>query len=455
MLLLRAIAAQGRQPAGIPPFNVHRFVLPRMKKKSVSPLLVLGSAFLVCATSPLQAFYEFGRGELILSTTATSTYDSRVNGGMNEDDDLIFSVFPEFRYIRDAAQIKLDGSAGVRVNRYLDYDQYDSEDIHTNLLVRFPPDIGPRVSGLARLAYNESVDINYDVNERISSETFLAQGDATIVTGLKTSVNLSAIFTDMDRDIYGTMEHLNLNAGFNYRDFLGGSTLSLRYRRLEASTMGTLSMNEIDQSSDTYTLSFSRPVFGEVRGSISYGYRILRRDASETFIGETDDNGSVFTAGLEGPFLPRSKFPKLTSAIYFSYQRAETPGINDVGGNRIAGRLSLRWQARETTQLAINAERNQVLSVNNLTTENNRLYLSLNQDIGHFVKAFATVGYETRDYRGLTRNDDVYVASIGASYRATRAWTMSANYRFRDSQSTLSLADYTRHLVSVSANYTF
>ncbi len=426
-----------------------------MKIKSASTLLVLGSAFLVSASSTLHAFYEFGRGELLLSTTASATYDSRVNGGLNSEDDLIFSIYPEFRYLRDAAQIKLEGSAGVRVNRYLDYGEYDSEDIRTNLVVRFPPDIGPRVSGVARLAYNESVDINYDVNERISTDTFLAHGEATIVTGLKTSVDLSAIFTDTDRDIYGTMEHLNLNAGFNYRNFLGGSVASLRYRRLEASTQRTFSATEIDQNSDTFTVAFSRPVFGDVRGSISYGYRILRRDAAETTVRETEDNGSIFTVGLEGPFLPRSKFPKLTSGLYFSYQRAETPGVNDVGGNRIAGRLNIRWQARETTQIGINAERNQVLSVNNLTTESTRIYLNLDQDIGHFVKGFARLGYEERDYRGLTRNDDVYIASIGASYRATRAWTMSGNYRFRDSHSTLSLADYARHLVTISANYTF
>jgi hypothetical protein len=49
----------------------------------------------------------------------------------------------------------------------------------------------------------------------------------------------------------------------------------------------------------------------------------------------------------------------------------------------------------------------------------------------------------------------VYLLQAAAHYRITSAWSAGANYRLRDSQSSVPVADYARHVVSVEATYTF
>ena len=429
------------------------FRVPRILTITMKPLLALLGLFLLAA-SPGFGFADFARGEFLLSTTGNVTYDSRVNGGYNGDDDLIFGLRPEIRYSRPTAQIKLEGNAGVQFNRYLDHTDYNSDDAHANLRLVIPPDIGPRVSGVAEIGYNEQNDLNYDVNQRLYSKIFRAALNGNVATGLKTSIDAGGTFLHIDRDTYGVLNQRDGTLGFTYRDFLGGTDFGLHYRRLEASTAETTFSPEIDQNSDTYSLTLSHPIYSDIRGSFTYGYRILHRAGWEDN-GDTELSGSMFSLGIDGPFLPASRFPKLKSSASISYARADTPGVNDSGGNRFTGHVGLEWQARPETRLSINASRTLELSYDNRTAQTNSLYLGVHQDVGHFIELVGTAGYEHRDYPGAARNDDVYVASIGANYQATKAWSVSANYRLRDSESNLWTANYVRHLVSVAATYTF
>lgn len=426
--------------------------LYRMKNPIV---FVAGGFFLALISSPSLVLADTPAGELLVSTIGSVTYDSRVDGGFDTSDDYIFSLQPLVHYRRDAAQIKLDAEAGVRFNRYVDHTQYDSDDIVSHVDLIFPPELGPRISGNLGFSYDENTTVNYDVNQRLHSKTLIAKARAVFVTGLKTDLTFDGIYTRMNRDTYGVLDHRNANLAFNYKDFLWRSDFSLQYRRLEARTERTLNNAEIDQSSDTITAVFSRPIYDEVKGSISYGYRFLHRATDETASHERQDNGSVLTLGLRGPFLPHVLFPKLDSILTVSYQKAETPGVNDTSGRRITGHLGLIWHAREMTTVSLRFDRSMQLSVNNFTTDTTRTYLDLEQKIGHFISGTASVGYEYNQYRPSLRNDDVYVVSIGGRYQATKAWRLGANYLFRDSQSSSYFSNYSRHVVSAYAAYTF
>lgn len=419
-------------------------------------LIVLASTALA---APLTAFgfAEFARGEALLSTTARATYDSRVFGGTSPADDIIFTLDPRLIYRREAGMVKLEGILGTRINRYYDFSELDSEDLVTSLRLHLPPQASSLASGSFLASYDEHTDVNYDVNRRVREKTFLTRMNADLPLGLKTAVLLGGSFQKDQRNQFSDRELMEGMAGFRYADFLGGSTLDLKYRRLEVETTGG---NEwgipLDQSSDIYSATLSRPLYHEVRGSVTYGYRQLQRSRTEVPGDRSiDDGGSLFSVGIEGPFLPTSMFPKVESSLSLGYQEAETPGINDTGGSRFFGAMDLRWQARERTRLTFNARRALELSVNDLTVETTSARIGVNQQIGNFMTGSLAAGYEQRDYRTWGRQDDAMIFESGLHYRITKTWSASAEYRLRATDSDNPGADYSRHLVFASVNYTF
>lgn len=427
-----------------------------MKTPQLIPCLV---AAMLSASSAF-GFAEFARGGLVLSTTARASYDSRMFGGLGPADDYIFTLDPRLIYRREAGLLKLEASAGVRVNRYVEYDELNSEDLVTSFKLRLPPEGPSLASGSFESTYDEHSEVNYDVNARIREKTFYNRLSADIPMGLKTALLLGGSYRDDQRNTFSDQRTWDGSAGFRYQNFLGGSAFDVRYRRLDVESSGDNELGiPLNQKSDLYSATFSRPLYRDVRGSITYGYRILNRSEAEVLTGlDHRSEGSTFALGLNGPFLPQSIFPKMDSSVSLGYQKNETPGINDTSSSRFIGSLNLGWNPRERTRLFFDARRATELSINDLTVETTGFNVGINQVIGDFTNASFSVGYENREYQTidlLGREDDVYLLQTGARYRITSAWSAAANYRLRDSQSTEEVADYARHLVSVEATYTF
>lgn len=418
--------------------------------------LLLLTATTALSTASAFGFAQFARGEALLSTTARALYDSRVFGGANGGDDYVFTLEPRLIYRREAGQLKLDSSLGARVNRYVEFNELDSEDFLASLRLRLPPEGSTVASGAFETSYDEHTDVNYDVNARVREKTFLSRANALIPTGLKTSVVLAGGFRSDQRNQFSDREAWDGSAGFRYGDFLGGSAFELSYRRLEVeSTGGNPWAIPLDQQSDLYSATFTRPLYHDVRASLSYGYRVLHRSRAEVAGTENRSSGSIISVRLDGPFLPESIFPKIESSLMLGYQEAETPGINDRGGSRFIGAASVAWHARERTRLFLQARRSLELSINDLTVETTILEVGATQSIGNFLQTSASVGHEERDYRSVGRSDRAFTASLGATYRITKAWSAQAHYRVRASESDATFADYARHVAYVSANYTF
>jgi hypothetical protein len=429
-----------------------------------TPQLILCLAAAILSGSTALGFAEFARGGLLLSTSARAAYDSRMFGGLGAADDYIFTLHPRLIYRRDAGQIKLDATAGVRIVRYVDFNELDSEDLVTSLELRLPESGASRASGSFISRYDEHSEVNYDVNYRIREKTFSNRIDADIPIGLKTVVLLGASHRDEQRNIFSDQETWNGTVGFRYRDFLGGSAFDVRYRHYEIETTGENPWGvPLNQDSDSYSATFSRPIYGAARGSITYGYRILNRSEAEAATGlDPTSEGSMFSLGLHGPFLPESVFPKVETSLSLGYEKNETPGINDSSSNRFVGSVHIGWNARERTRVLFNARRAVELSVDDLSVEMTRVSLGLDQSVGDFTNATLSIGYEQREYDSVnttsstfTRDDDIMFLQAGARYRITKTWSAGANYYLRDTQSNNAIADYVRHLVSVDATYTF
>lgn len=418
--------------------------------------ILLLAATAALGSSLAHGFAQFARGEALLSTTAMARYDSRVFGGTNPADDYIFTLDPRLIYRREAGILKLDSSFGVRFNRYLDFQEMNSEDLLASLRLTLPPQSSPIPRGSFELSYNENTDVNYDVNTRVREKNFLAALDASMPMSLKTSLLAGGSFRNEERNRFSDRESWSGNLGFRYGNFLGGSTFDLRYRRLEVESSGGNAWSvPLNQQSDIYSATFTRPLYHDIRGSFSYSYRVLNRSRSEVFGGDRRSDGSIISVRLDGPFLPQSMFPKVETSLVLGYQKAETPGINDTGGSRFVGNMNISWQARERTRLGFEARRSLDLSINDLTVETTAFEARISQSIGDFTSASLFGGYEEREYRTLGRGDDALTAGGSVHYRITKYWSAQGAYRVRVSDSSTFVAEYSRHLVSLSVNYIF
>lgn len=421
----------------------------------VHQLLLLAGAT-TCASSVAFGFAEIGRGELLLSTTARAAYDSRILGGLADSSDYVFTLDPQLIYRREAAQIKLEAMIGTRINRYADFTEFNSEDLESSVKFFLPQTAATLTSGSWQTNYDEHNEVNYDVNRRVREKSFSSQLSADVPIGLKTALLLGGGFRRDNRNHFSDQESRTGTIGFRYLNFLGGTSFDLKYRRLELESSGD---NEwaipLDQHSDTYTATISRPIYNEVRGSVSYGYRVLHRSSKEVFGGDTTTGGSIFSVDLIGPFLPRSMFPQTDSSISFGYEKSETPGINERGSNRFVGTARVGWHPRERTRLFVNARRAVELTVNDTNVVTTGVNVGLTQEVGNFTKVTLSGGYEKRDYAVPARKDDVWLGSAVVSYKITRAWSADATYQIRASDSTLPTADYSREIIAISANYTF
>jgi hypothetical protein len=417
-------------------------------------------SFLVAAaalgSSVAFGFTEFARGEIISSTTGRVAYDSRVFGGLNPADDYIYTLDPRLIYRREAGQIKLDSFVGLRINRYQDFNELNSEDFEASLKLSLPAEGATLASGNFETSYDEHTEVNYDVNRRLREKTFLTRLDSAFPLSTKTSVLLGGSFRRDQRNQFSDRESRDGTAGFRYGNFLGGSTFDLRYRRFEVDSTGENFLHvPLNQQSDIFTGTLTRPIYHDVRGSLTYGYRILHRSEAVALGQPTRSAGSIIGFTIDGPFLPQSLFPKIESSLAFGYQKNEAPGINDKGGTRFNGAMNISWHARERTRLFLNARRALELSINDLTVETTGVNVGVQESIGNFTNLTASAGYEQRDYQSLGRTDDVYLFSLAARYKMSVRWSASADYQVRSAASSTPTADYSRHVISVAAIYTF
>ena len=425
-----------------------------------TPLVLLAFATVIGGATCAFGFAEFARGEVVLSTSARGIYDSRIFGGSNPADDYMFMLDPQLIYRREAGQIKLEASTGVRVNRYAEFEELNSEDFNASLKLRLPKEGATLASGSFESSYFEHTDVNYDVNRRVRERNFFNHLAADIPTGLKTVLLLGGSFRREQRNNFSDRDSWDGTVGFRYQDFLGGSAFDVKYRRLDVETSGENELGiPLNQSSDIYSATFSRPLYHDVRGSLTYGYRVLNRSEAEVLVGQDNrSEGSFVALNLEGPFLPESMFPKVETSLSLGYQKNESPGLHDSSTSRFIGSMHIGWHARERTRLFFDARRAQELSVDDLTVTSTGFNVGLTQSIGNFTTASLSGGYEKREYTTIDlmgRDDDVYLLQAAAHYRITSAWSAGANYRLRDSQSSVPVADYARHVVSVEATYTF
>ncbi len=436
-------------------------IIPRRHALRALLPLLLASA----ATTTSYGFAEIARGSLLFQTNASATYDSYFLGTIDNAPDTTYSLYPSLRYIRNAGRGTITASTGVAFNRYEKNQDLDSDDLRANLQIDLPTVEGARFKGNIGLDYNEATIVDVYVNDRVVTQTF--SGNLAFEYRLSDRTNLRESFgySNTTRELYSDQEMLSNQVALTYKGFLRGTSLTALHDMNFTNTTGDVFTGGVglDQQSHNFSLGLSRPLYGEVNGSLNYGYSILRRSAQETASGETKSTSSYISLSIDGPFLPRKRFPKLTSSASLSYSQPATAGRNDEAGKFFSGNLSLTWSARERTKLSIQASRSMDLSLTDLSIENNRVSAGFDQQFGRSTNLTGNAGYAWQTTRGTDREDRIIDANLQLSRTFNKYLTVGAGYTYQNNDTFSSGSqpgrfgprDYDRHTVKLTASLTF
>lgn len=380
------------------------------------------------------------------------SYDSRIRGGRSDEGDTIYTFSPGLTFNRDAGYITLASRAGLRFNRYAHADGYDSDDFYSGLDFSIPTEAGLGFQGGTAFNYDERTDLDVDAGERLRTKT------ARISLNGQTAVTRKAWFlfdggwSDTRQSMFVNRTQWFGSAGIRYDNFLYGTSLTTRYRRVETDSEDVATgATSLDEYSDSYTVDLSRPIFESITGTVGVGYR----EVSRTMDDEPDTGRWNYNASIQGPFLPPRMFPKLESRFTIAYQDNEAPGLGDQGGREVTGSLQVAWQARVRTRWNISVDRGFELTARDYTVLRTQYQFGVDQQIGEFITSNASLSWETSEYEGLSRDDATFRAKAGLNYSISRYWSTGVTYRYEDNESDESLLDFTRHVTSVYLNFVF
>lgn len=417
--------------------------------------LVIGILGIASAGSG-RAEWTVGSGAIALETSLSGIYDSNLNASAVSLSDYALGFEPMLRYRREDALFKIEGRAGVRVRRYDEHPEYDSEDADVRFDWRMPREQGRTKGANLSLGYLETSDAVLEVNERVRTKSFTADGGGDLLVAQRHVLGVGFGYRDNRRDFGSDQNSRHGRFSYSYVGIPDGSVIraNWQYQRSESQDSDT-GIDLISQTARTASLDYSRPLYQGATGTLTWGYRWLERGEMEALLGLPDRNGSFVGVTLDGPFLPESVFPKTTGTIRLGYEQAEVPGLNDTSNERFVGEVNVSWQARPTTRFSVRAERSQELTINDQTVVSEGGGVAWNQQIGRFVEADLKLSYENANFVGQARSDDRYEAIFSCQYARNQAWPLRLLYSYLDSESSLPLANYQRHVVNLTLSHLF
>lgn len=419
-----------------------------------SSLKLLG--LLPALAAVCSAEWQAGRGAVTLEAALSAAFDSNLYASAREVSDYYLTFEPVVRYREPTARFVTNGSAGVRIRRHLDETFSNSEDADVRLNWAMAREGGHTTGAALDLAYFETSDAVFDVNQRVRARHFHASGSGEVLVARRNLLSAGFTHREGDRDIGSDQRSRSGRVGYSYVGFPDESTLGFSYLHQHNRSTDTFSgARQIDQTVRTVSATYSRPLYAEATAALTYGYRWLDRGSTEAAFALPDRQGSFVSFSLGGPFLPARYFPKTSSTFRLAYEQAEVPGMNDRSNERLVGQLDVTWQARERTSVTLSARRAQELSITDNTVINAGGGVTVRQAVGNFIQAEMHLAYTNAEFIGWGRTDDRYEARVSGQYAINRRWSSSLAYSYLDSESTSPIADFDRHVVNLTATYAF
>jgi hypothetical protein len=221
---------------------------------------------------------------------------------------------------------------------------------------------------------------------------------------------------------------------------LGGSYTTLRFRNTPAVGGGTIF--EVDRDRDVSVGYF------DLGYQFSPGYQIFargtwnERDYRLVVSNFRNSSGYEAVAGL------RTQITHLIDGqVYVGYLSQDYKAFSTVAGLDYG--LQLNWAVTRLSTITADISR----SIEETDEIGASSYFATIASLGvthaltRTVTLNANVSYTNNDYRGVTRNEDIYSASAGLDYELTPHFHVGADYRYTTRSSNVAGTNYNQNMV--------
>ncbi len=369
-------------------------------------------ALLLTAES-LLGFAEINDGELFLDTRFSAMHDSNITGSSIGESDFILSLDPTLRWQREGRG-SLSASLGMNFNRYDEFGEFDSEDLHTDFAFSFPVTAGSPFSGGISFGYTEDTRVDYYVADRVASENTSFSLDGRYQTGRRLAWRGGASYNDRNTTNYSDTVDKSVSIGVELAELISqiGLTADYRLRKLESS------------------------------GDVGLG-----RDY--------DDN--AFSIGVTGQLLPESMFKKLEASASVSFQTVDSDRAGLSGGDRdvLGYDANLSWEAGPTTNVNLSFQNDVQNTIDDEPVESSSISLGISKQLSRQATGSFSIVSRDVGFFGSSRRTDSIGANFNLDYLLNRNWSAGLTIGYDDSDSNEVLFKYDRFNAGVFTNYRF
>lgn len=355
------------------------------------------------------------------SLTTSQIYDDNIFVTPdNTDGDFITEIAPELSFKSNWNNHALNFDAGAAAGYYASHTGEDYVDYHAGTDGRLDITHNHQLTGAFSFRHeHEDRSSPDDVQGKTPTEYDLFRSEVGSLNQYgRFSVNLDA---QLDRYNYFNVEAED------------GSKINNDDRDRLSSLVSATVAYEIVPDYDAYVrVSYNRQDYDTEPDNDGFD---RNSQGFETVAGLSIDLGGVTRADVFAGYLT---------------QYYQDPAFDNVSGPSFGG--SLTWNVTGITTVTATVTR----TLQETTTAGASGYfatdavLNVDHELLRNLILNAFGGYGNRDYEGISRNDDVWIAGAGAEYLMNRYMEIDAKYRFDSRDSSESTEDYDRNLILLS-----
>lgn len=345
--------------------------------------------------------------ELFLTARTEVRYEDNVTfSSQDEIEDEVFEVTPGVEVLFGKNSLT-QGSFSVfeRINSYSDNNDLNSN--LTNILFDSSYD-GAKLDLGANASFRE---LNQNSRD--------ARNDATLVR----------------RDVYAA--GVDGEYALTEKSKLG---LAGRYDRTQYKTD-----NFTDQTNYTVPVNYYFAISEKV--DLSAGVQYRKNDVA-TVDGDSEDY--YFNVGARGDFTA-----KLSGKFSVGYNLREPEASTSDDESSIGLKAGLAYAYSPKTTLTLDLSNDFETGADASGIETSSVTFGARTSLSAAWSVNATVGYSKYDYLASTREDDYFVAGVGATYTYNEHVSFDAGYSLNDNSSDEATAEFTANVFRVAANFRY
>ncbi len=245
-----------------------------------------------------------------------------------------------------------------------------------------------------------------------------------------------------------------------------GEVSSGRFRFQAFANTGHLDFEDVPLIGGGFSNEDGRDRF-EVETGVEIGYSV--RSGYEAFIRGsyllTDYDDAIDDTGVDrdstgfrvlgGLKVDLTRLIEASVGVGYVARFYDDPALDDVNG--VAADAGILWSVTPITTIFLNASRD--INETTLTGASSAVTTAAEIGVRHALRRNLTLrvsgGFSDVDYDGISRNDQLFSAGLGAKWKMTRRLTLTPSYGFQLRDSNLAGTDFTDHRATLSVTYGF